>query len=42
MAPANGMSETLSAAEAPIMASTSESFSWSDDSTVATTCISLG
>ena len=38
--PRNGMSETCSAAEAPISARTSGSFSLSSESTVAMTCVS--
>ena len=36
----NGISESASAAEAPVMASTSESFSVSADSTIAMICVS--
>ena len=36
----NGISENASAADAPVIASTSESFSESADSTSATTCVS--
>ena len=39
--PLNGMPETASAAEAPIIAGMSESTSLFDDMTVATTCTSL-
>ena len=38
--PWNGMSETCSAADAPVSAMTSGSFSLSCDSTVAMTCVS--
>ena len=38
----NGMSERLIAAEAPIRASTSASFSWSEDITVAMIWVSYG
>ncbi len=34
------MSEMLSANEAPVMASTSESFSWSEESSRPMTCVS--
>ena len=36
----NGMSETASAADAPVIARTSESFSASADRTSAMTCVS--
>ena len=36
----NGMSESASATEAPVIASTSVSFSWSEDSTSAMICVS--
>ena len=39
--PVNGMSEIWSAAEAPVSARTSVSFSWSKEMTVAMICVSL-
>ena len=36
----NGISDSASAAEAPVIASTSESFSWSADSSSAMICVS--
>ena len=39
--PSNGMSETVSAALAPIMPAISGALSWSTESTVATICTSL-
>ena len=41
MGPLNGMSEMCSAAEAPVSASTSVSFSWSKEMTVAMICVSF-
>ena len=41
MGPLNGTSEICSAADAPVSARTSVSFSWSKEMTVAMICVSF-